>query len=173
MDLPKFLDGAEKCIPNFAGLKYTSGDLDGGVACLKKNRSVFLGCDTILIGALVQGFDSAIMTTLNIFPGMANEIVTLMKSDKVNDARNVQLKLNSHIKDILVNRKLLLILSLSTYILWNDYSNFFFLLFSEDWVFDMKVEFNKHRTDPFSAGPTRATPRFRKYLLHSQSSTKN
>lgn len=108
MDLPKFLDGAEKYIPNFAGLKYTSGDLDGAVACLKTNRSVFLGCDTILVGALAQGIDSAIMTTLSIYPEMANEIVTLLQANKVNDARNVQQTLNSRIKDILVNRRLLL-----------------------------------------------------------------
>lgn len=165
MDLPKFLDEAEKCIPNFAGLKYTSGDLDGGIACLKKNRSVFLGCDTILVGALTQGFDSAIMTTLNIFPGLANEIVTLLKAEKFNEARNVQQTLNKRIKDILVNRRLCLIFS-SLYLV----EFHFFLL--EDWVFDMKVEFNKHRTDAFSAGPTRAIPRFRRYLLHSQSSTK-
>lgn len=109
MDLPKFLDGAEKCISNFAGLKYTSGDLDGAIACLKLNRSVFLGCDTILVGALVQGFDSAIMTTLSIYPELANEIVTLLKCDKVSDARNVQQTLNRRIKDILVTSGLLII----------------------------------------------------------------
>lgn len=106
--MPKFLDGAEKCIPNFVGLKYTSGDLDGAVACLKENRSFFLGCDTILVGALVQGIDSAIMTTLSIFPELANEIVTLLKTDKVNEARKVQQTLNGRIKNILVNRMLLL-----------------------------------------------------------------
>lgn len=69
--MPLFLDAAESTIPNFSGLKYTSADLAAGAECLYPGRSVFLGADTVLCGALAMGFDSACMTSLNIWPRLA------------------------------------------------------------------------------------------------------
>lgn len=99
--MPRFLDLVEKTVPNFVGIKYTSGDLDQGAACLKENRSIFLGADTILVGALALGFESSIMTTLNIYPEMSIEIVELMKKEKIKDALRIQQNLNKKIKMIL------------------------------------------------------------------------
>lgn len=58
---------AKKEITNFAGIKYSSGDLEKALPCLK-NGQVFIGSNTILCGALALGFNSAIMTSLNVFP---------------------------------------------------------------------------------------------------------
>lgn len=99
--MPKFLDLVEKSIPNFIGIKYTSNDLDQGTACLKPNRSIFLGADTILCGALALGFDSSIMTTLNICPELSIEICEAMKEGNVKKARDLQMVLNGEIKEIL------------------------------------------------------------------------
>ncbi|XP_053664130.1 N-acetylneuraminate lyase A-like [Anopheles marshallii] len=99
--MPTFLDGAEKEIPNFRGIKYTSGDLDQGSACLKEGRTIFLGADSILCGAVAAGFDSFIMTTLNICPEVAFEIITDVNRGAVKDARDKQRKLNAHISTIL------------------------------------------------------------------------
>lgn len=99
--MPKFLDLADEAIPNFMGLKYTSGDLEQGAACLKPNRGVFLGSDTILCGAFAMGFDSTIMTTLSICPEISISIVDALNKGKVSEAFQHQLKLNARIAQIL------------------------------------------------------------------------
>uniref|UniRef100_A0A182T0U9 N-acetylneuraminate lyase n=1 Tax=Anopheles maculatus TaxID=74869 RepID=A0A182T0U9_9DIPT len=99
--MPTFLDSAEKEISNFRGIKYTSGDLEQGSACLKDGRIIFLGADTILCGAVAAGFDSFIMTTLNICPEIALEIITHVNRGDVKEAREKQRKLNALIGTIL------------------------------------------------------------------------
>jgi len=128
VSMPRFCTLAEQEIPNFCGLKFTSTDLDEGAACLKAGRSVFLGADTILTAALALGFDSAIMTTLNIFPELSFEIVEHMRNNKVQDALATQVKLNKRIFEICPR--------------------------GDDWVETMKTEFNKANTT-FKAGPCR------------------
>lgn len=99
--MSKFIEIASKRIPNFAGIKYTSGDMEIGVACLKSNKSIFLGADTLLSGALAMGFDSTIMTSLNICPELSIQIVGLLKHGKVLEANEVQLKLSERVGEIL------------------------------------------------------------------------
>lgn len=104
VDLPmaSFMEIAQKKISSFAGVKYTSGDLEKGIQCLKYGQ-VFLGSDTILAGALVLGFESAIMTSLNIKPEMSIEIIKLIKNGKINEARDQQNKLNNFVESALRN----------------------------------------------------------------------
>ncbi|XP_055629595.1 N-acetylneuraminate lyase-like isoform X2 [Toxorhynchites rutilus septentrionalis] len=115
--MPTFLDMAEKTIPNLHGIKYTSGDLDQGTNCLKTERTIFLGADTILCGAVATGFDSFIMTTLNICPEISQNIIDLLKCGRVEESRDKQRDLNSTICDILEHG---------------------------DWVSAMKKAFNEH-----------------------------
>lgn len=102
VDLPmaNFMELAAKEIPNFVGIKYTSGDLEKGIACLKHGQ-VFLGSDTILCGALALGFDNAIMTSLNIVPEISINIVDLMNQGKVKEAREQQKLLNKFVEESL------------------------------------------------------------------------
>jgi N-acetylneuraminate lyase len=95
--MPRFIDLAKQQISNFCGLKYTSGDLEQGTACLNPGVQIFLGADTILCAALAAGFDSAIMTSLNICP---EHSVAIMKGQQ-GDARVSQSVLNEKIKTIL------------------------------------------------------------------------
>lgn len=118
--MPRFCDLAEKEIPNFCGLKYTNGDMEQGIACLKPGRTVFLGADTILTGALALGFDCAILTTLNIFPELSLEIFSYMRNNKVHEALTVQMQMNKRIWEICPR--------------------------GADWVNTMKMEFNKINT---------------------------
>lgn len=99
--MPTFLDMAEQSIPNFRGIKYTSGDLDQGSACLKPDRHIFLGADSILCGAVAAGFDSFIMTTLNICPEISYEIIENVNNGQLSVARENQKELNARISDIL------------------------------------------------------------------------
>ncbi|XP_065338081.1 N-acetylneuraminate lyase-like [Cloeon dipterum] len=66
---------AEGKVPTFAGLKFTSSDLQELAKCVQvikrysdKNFRVFLGCDDLLLPAYTLGSISAIGTTFNIFP---------------------------------------------------------------------------------------------------------
>ncbi|XP_055382052.1 N-acetylneuraminate lyase A-like [Condylostylus longicornis] len=101
LHMPTFCESAEKNIVNFVGLKYTSGDLDQGSDCLKEGRSVFLGADTILSGALTLGFDSAIMTTLNIRPELAVQIMNAMSKGQIKEAQRLQKELTDFVKHTL------------------------------------------------------------------------
>lgn len=102
VDLPmaSFMELATKEIKTFAGIKYTSGDLEKGLPCLKHGQ-VFLGSDTILCGALALGFDNAICTSLNINPEISIKIVHFMEQGKVREAREQQNILNKFIEEAL------------------------------------------------------------------------
>lgn len=131
VDLPmaEFMELAKITIPNFAGIKYTSGDLEKGLPCLKHGQ-VFLGADTILIGALALGFDSAIMTTLNIIPEHSIKIVQHMASGKnVKEAQKLQKEINEFVQTSL-------------------------FLGGGDWVTSMKKSFNNTFSN-LSMGPVR------------------
>lgn len=103
--MPRFLNLIENKIPNFVGIKYTSGDLDQGTACLKPGRSIFLGADTILCGALALGFDSSIMTTLSICPEKSIAIIEHLKNNELEKAMKVQQDLSNYVKEILKKGK--------------------------------------------------------------------
>jgi len=103
VDLPmaKFMELAKSKIVTFAGIKYTSGDLEKGLQCLKHGQ-VFLGSDTILCGALALGFSSAIMTSLNIYPDISVKILQFMNDGQVIKAREQQIALCDIIENILL-----------------------------------------------------------------------
>ncbi|KAK7866729.1 hypothetical protein R5R35_003150 [Gryllus longicercus] len=101
LEMSKVLAAASAKIPSFAGAKYTHTDLQEGVRCLKVNGgdiSMFLGCDEILAGAFVLGFDSAIATTLNMVPDPSLKILAAIKNNSNKDARDQQIKLNELIR---------------------------------------------------------------------------
>lgn len=107
--MPRFIEMAEETIPNFVGIKYTSNDLDQGSSCLKNGRAIFLGADTLLTAAITLGFDSTIMTTLNICPEISIKIVDLMKHNKLEEAKTLQRELSARVKKILEKGKLYVI----------------------------------------------------------------
>ena len=126
--MPRFYDLAEKSIPNFCGLKFTSNDLDEGSAILKEGRNVYLGADTILCGAFALGFESAILTTLNICPEIAHEMYAGVQSNRLSEAKAAQDKLNQRIRQICPR--------------------------GADWVETMKTEFNRVNRQ-LQVGPAR------------------
>lgn len=127
VNLPHFLNLVEAAVPSFVGVKYTSSDLEVGVACLKPNRCVFLGSDTLLAPALAVGFDSSIMTTLNICPELSLDIMRSLDNGQLGSAADAQRQLTRRVNDILL---------------------------TGDWVSDMKAEFNRVRPE-LDMGPTR------------------
>lgn len=90
VSMPRFCDLAERDIPSFAGIKFTSGDLNEGAACLKDGRTVFLGSNTIISAALALGFESAIPVSLNVSPDLPQKILAAMQEHRIADARALQ-----------------------------------------------------------------------------------
>lgn len=128
LSMAEFMALAKKEISTFSGIKYTSGDLEKGLACLPHGQ-VFLGADTILVGALALGFDSAICTTLNIIPELSIQAVEFMRGGEVERARDVQLKINEFVQSTLKSG-------------------------GGDWVPSMKKAFNENIKN-LPMGPTR------------------
>lgn len=91
--MPRLCNLAEEHIPTFNGIKFTSNDLNEGVACLKAGRKVFIGSNTIFLAALTQGFDSGILLSLNVFPEMAQDILIAVQQNRWTDAQAIQFKL--------------------------------------------------------------------------------
>lgn len=97
--MPRLCDLAEKVIPTFNGIKFTSNDLNEGVACLKSGRKVFLGSNTLFLGALTHGFDSGILISLNVFPEYAQEILSAVQEGRWTDAQKTQLELTKRFNE--------------------------------------------------------------------------
>lgn len=131
VNLARFCDLAEERIPTFCGIEYANGDLAEGVTVLKQGRNVLLGSDTVLVAGLVLGFDSAILTTLNICPEYAVNIYDSVANNKLHEARESQNKLTQRIYEITESGGL-------------------------DFFESMKNEFNKVNSS-FECGPLRKT----------------
>lgn len=91
--MPRLCDLADSQIPTFNGIKFSNSDLNELIACLKPDRKIFLGGNTIFLGALTQGIDSGILVSLNVFPEMGLEIYAAVKENRWADAQAAQLKL--------------------------------------------------------------------------------
>ncbi|XP_028134146.1 N-acetylneuraminate lyase [Diabrotica virgifera virgifera] len=93
INMEKFITEALQKIPNFRGIKYTSTDLEGGIAARRASGSqsaVFLGADTLLASAYTMGYDSAIATSLNMMPQHAIKIVKAIRENNIDEAKRLQ-----------------------------------------------------------------------------------
>ncbi len=99
VDLPmaELTSVAKKEISNFVGIKYSSGDLEKAIPCLK-NGQVFIGSNTILVGALALGFNSAIMTSLNVYPEPSVKMMKYFSEGDWKKAQEQQFILNDFIQ---------------------------------------------------------------------------
>lgn len=108
VDLPmaSFMKLARESIPSFAGIKFSSGDLEKAIPCLKHGH-VFIGPNTIFIGALALNFTNAIMTSLNVNPEVSLKILDLMNKGNLAEAREQQSILNEFLESTLRTGKIL------------------------------------------------------------------
>ncbi|KAG5897842.1 hypothetical protein JTB14_011840 [Gonioctena quinquepunctata] len=98
VNMAAFLKESAGKIPTFCGINYSSNDLEGGMAALElceKKLTVFFGVDKLLIGAFSMGFESAIVPSLNIFPGHAKDILKAIGECKLDEARKAQRELST------------------------------------------------------------------------------
>ncbi len=83
-------------VPNFAGIKDSTGDLSNSVefaqAC-PPNFRVFMGRDTLIYGALLYGLAGAVAATANVAPALAVGIYQAVEAGDLAKARELQAKL--------------------------------------------------------------------------------
>jgi len=85
-----------KEVPNFAGIKDSSGDLSNAVEYAKAARPdfrVFMGRDTLIYGALAYGLAGAVAATANVAPALAVGIHTAWQANDLAKARALQARL--------------------------------------------------------------------------------
>lgn len=128
VNIAKVISVAQQKIPSFKGVKDSSSNLEQIVHAIDSNAIIFLGTNAILLGSLALGFDSFILTPLNIYPEASQAIVKAFQEGNFDKARQLQKDLNVEIQKI-----------------------------SQKGSFTaaMKAEFNQQCTD-FTVGPVRA-----------------
>ncbi|XP_050318759.1 N-acetylneuraminate lyase B-like [Bactrocera neohumeralis] len=97
LNMRDFCKLAEETIPNFYGIHFASNDLDDGEACLREGRVIILGNSRLLACGLLVGFESALMTVLNIRPDLGWAIWNAMLNNNLETARDTQMLLNNKI----------------------------------------------------------------------------
>ncbi len=83
-------------VPNFAGIKDSTGDLSNSVEFLQATPPgfrVFMGRDTLIFGALLYGCAGAVAATANVAPALAVGIYQAVEAGDLTKARELQAKL--------------------------------------------------------------------------------
>jgi len=99
LSMPRLCDLAERDIPNFNGVQYCSSKLDDCCACVRPNRTIILGCDSILLAGLAQNIDAHCLTILNHYPELVIEIRDHVRNNKLQDAMAAHNKLMQRIHE--------------------------------------------------------------------------
>ena len=86
-----------KTVPNFAGIKDSTGDLTNSseiIQACPPGFKVFMGRDTLIYGALLYGCVGAVAATANVAPGVAVGIYNAVQAGDLTRARELQTKLS-------------------------------------------------------------------------------
>ncbi|XP_064186499.1 N-acetylneuraminate lyase [Anguilla rostrata] len=111
------LDGIEKQIPSFRGLKFSGGDLlDFGqcVSYCPSDWSVLYGVDEQLLAGLAMGANGAVGSTYNYLGSRARSLLTAFETGDLTQARTLQFQVQDVISyavklgfDVAVNKRLM------------------------------------------------------------------
>ncbi len=83
-------------LPNFIGIKDSTGDLSGSAELVQeapRGFRVFMGRDTLIFGALLYGCAGAVAATANVAPALAVGIFRAVEAGNLTEARSLQTKL--------------------------------------------------------------------------------
>lgn len=136
VDMVEFCGKAERLIPNFLGLYYSSADLEVGQRCLRFERVVMLASTALLASGLMSGFNCSSLAIVNIRPDLVKRICHAFDENELQLARDYQRELNQ-------------LIEVHTHVGSN----------LENWVVSMKNWFNKEFISRdigcFTSGPAR------------------
>lgn len=100
MKIARVITLAKAQIPTFSGVKDSSSNLEQIVHAIDSGVTIFLGTNAILLASLALGFDSFIMTPLNLYPEMSQAIKEWTKEGNLTAALQLQKELNVKIRGI-------------------------------------------------------------------------
>lgn len=93
------LEGIEKKIPSFGGIKFSGVDLRDMSECIMycrpRNMSVLYGVDEQLLGALALGADGAVGSTYNYMGHYMIQILTAFEKGDMETAQKLQFKMQN------------------------------------------------------------------------------
>jgi 4-hydroxy-tetrahydrodipicolinate synthase len=84
-------------LPNFAGIKDSTGDLGNAAELVQAGPPgfrVFMGRDTLIYGALLHGCVGAVAATANVAPALAVSIYRAVEAGDLSEARGLQARLS-------------------------------------------------------------------------------
>ncbi|CAN9500523.1 unnamed protein product [Ophioblennius macclurei] len=90
------LEGIEKLIPSFSGVKFTGSDLMDFGLCASNSQpswSILYGVDEQLLSALVLGANGAVGSTYNYVGRSFKNLLSAFESGNLAEAKTIQLKL--------------------------------------------------------------------------------
>ncbi|XP_038650545.1 N-acetylneuraminate lyase isoform X3 [Scyliorhinus canicula] len=93
LNMVELLDGIEKRIPTFQGIKFTSSDLLEFGQCVHKYQdryALLYGKDEVLLSAMVLGASGAVGSTYNYIGNLCNKMLTVTEKGDFNMAREYQ-----------------------------------------------------------------------------------
>ncbi|XP_043555467.1 N-acetylneuraminate lyase isoform X1 [Chiloscyllium plagiosum] len=93
LNVVELLDGIEKRIPTFQGVKFTSSDLLDFGQCVHKFKDRFTllyGKDELLLSAIVLGASGAVGSTYNYMGSLCNKMLTYAERGDYDSAREHQ-----------------------------------------------------------------------------------
>lgn len=92
-DIPEFLQLAEKCIPNLAGIKYTSSKIHEYQTCLTYKEGKYdllFGMDEMLLPAIAVGAQGAIGSTYTFAAPLYYKVMEAFNRGDIEEAKNIQ-----------------------------------------------------------------------------------
>ncbi|XP_071397648.1 N-acetylneuraminate lyase [Centroberyx affinis] len=115
------LEGIEKLIPSFRGVKFSGTDLMDFGRCVSYSPphwSLLYGVDEQLLAALAMGAHGAVGSTYNYLGSHANQLISAFEKGDLSQARTIQFKVQEllcyaikHGFDVGVNKQLMIELS--------------------------------------------------------------
>jgi N-acetylneuraminate lyase len=104
IDMIDFLKLADECIPNFAGVKFSSSALHEYMSCLNFKETKFdilWGYDEMLLGALSIGAKGAVGSTFCFAAPLYLKVINLYKDQNLAEATALQYKLVEMVRRVL------------------------------------------------------------------------
>ncbi|KAG7488209.1 hypothetical protein MATL_G00030320 [Megalops atlanticus] len=111
------VEGIEKCIPSFHGLKFSGQDLLDFGQCVSYSQphwSLLYGMDEQLLAALALGANGAVGSTYNYLGSKVNSLLSAFDKGELSQARNLQFQVQDVLSyavkqgfDVAVNKQLM------------------------------------------------------------------
>ncbi|XP_063420230.1 N-acetylneuraminate lyase-like [Mytilus trossulus] len=92
LNMEDFSYRAQKEIPNFGGIKFSSKDLPDMIGVVFSGVNVLFGCDEQFVGGLAMGAHGGVGSLYNFMPKIYHKMIALIKQGSLPEAREEQMK---------------------------------------------------------------------------------